>query len=290
MLISALNGGVLVEGSDIDLRKTFDCGQCFRFERAGEDAFRGVAFGRVLQIRVGGDGSFFVSDMSVSEFSARYTAFFDLESDYAGMRKRLASAGLLPEALKNGDGIHILRQDFWETLCSFIIAQNNNIPRIRKIIGAFCRLLGDEIDDGVYAFPTAEKTAAAGSAALAPVRAGYRAAYIAEAAEKAASGALSEAALRAAGLEEATKALRALNGVGPKTAACVALFSLGYGDAFPVDVWMRRALRNRCAEGFSPRVFGSLAGLAQQYLFYNERYFSSQRRSAAPGSDPAPKA
>lgn len=274
MNVKESDGGVLVSGSDIDLYKTFDCGQCFRFEAEGDGAFKGVAFGRAFDIRAEGSDGFFVADMTKEEFDGRYAAFFDLERDYEGIRKDLLRLGVIPAAIENGRGIHILRQDFWETLCSFIISQNNNIPRIKKIIASLCALLGDEIGEGVYAFPSPEKVASAGEAGLAPIRAGFRARYICDAAEKVASGALCEKTLCSAGLDLAVEALCTVKGVGPKVAGCVALFSLGYMEAFPVDVWIKRVLGKYYAADFDYKSFGAYAGLAQQYLFYNERYLS----------------
>lgn len=271
MIIKDYNGGVLVSDSDIDLHKTFDCGQCFRFEEREDGVFRGVAFGRVLDITKT-DGGFFVADMDCDEFKSRYVAFFDLERDYPTVGKELLSLGVIPQAVENGSGIHILRQDFWETLCSFIISQNNNIPRIKKIIAALCALLGDEIAEGVYSFPTAQRIAAVGAEGLQPIRAGFRAEYIADAARRFVSGELDGATLSAVGLERATEALCRVKGVGPKVAGCVALFSLGYMNAFPVDVWIKRVLGKYYSADFNAARFGEYAGIAQQYLFYNERY------------------
>lgn len=274
MNVKELNGGVLISNSDIDLYKTFDCGQCFRFEALGDGVFKGVAFGRVLDIKATEAGSFYIADMSIAEFESRFALFFDLERDYEGIRKDLLSLGVIPKAIENGGGIHILRQEFWETLCSFIISQNNNIPRIKKIIASLCRLLGDEIAEGVYTFPSAEKVAQAGVEGLAPIKAGFRAKYMVDAAEKVASGALCYETLCTIGLDKAIEALCTVKGVGRKVAGCVALFSLGYMSSFPVDVWIKRVLDKYYAEDFNPQSFGSFAGLAQQYLFYNERYLN----------------
>lgn len=276
MKITEKDGGVLVSGTDINLHKTFDCGQCFRFEETAGNRFEGIAFGRKLLIKSEDAGSFFVSDMKKSEFEERFTGFFDLNRDYKKIREGLAKAGVLPAAMKSGAGIHILRQDFWETLCSFIISQNNNIPRIKKIIKALCALLGEETDEGVFTFPEAEKIACAGVEGIAPIKAGFRAGYIVDAAEKVASGALCRESFCGLSLEEAVKVLCTVKGVGPKVANCVALFSLGYMEAFPIDVWIRRVLDKYYGSDFDPSVFGEYAGLAQQYLFYNERYISDQ--------------
>ncbi len=274
MNIKELNGGVLVTSCDIDLYKTFDCGQCFRFEDVGGGSFKGVAYGRVLDISTR-DNGFFVADMTETEFASRYSTFFDLDRNYAEINKALLKSGVITGAVENGNGIHILRQEFWETLCSFIISQNNNIPRIKKIITALCKLLGDEIADGVYSFPTAKAVAAAGVEGLAPIKAGFRAKYIIDAAEKLVNGDLNYESLCTMGLDNAIDTLCTVKGVGKKVAGCVALFSLGYMDSFPIDVWIKRVLGKYYAEDFDPQSFGEYAGIAQQYLFYNERFVVS---------------
>ena len=167
-----------------------------------------------------------------------------------------------------------MRQDPWEALCSFIISQNNNIPRIKKIIASLCALLGEEISEGVYDFPTPESIARVGASGLAPIKAGFRAAYIADAAEKVATGKLDLNSLYHVSLEDAVTALCTIKGVGPKVAGCVALFGLGHMDSFPIDVWIKRVIEKYYDKDFTPKVFGEYAGIAQQYLFYHERYLA----------------
>lgn len=273
MYITEKSGGVLVTDCAIDLYKTFDCGQCFRFEAVGNETYKGVVSGRLVVVKAT-DGGFYVEGMDKQEFCADFASFFDINRNYDEIQSLLSKAGVPQAALDSGKGIHILRQDPWEALCSFIISQNNNIPRIKKIIAALCALLGDEISEGVYSFPTAEKIAAAGVDGLAPIRAGFRAKYLADAAEKVASGTLVLQDLYNVSLEEAVAALCTVKGVGPKVASCVALFGLGHLDAFPIDVWIKRVLDKYYDPSFSPTVFGEYAGIAQQYLFYHERYIS----------------
>lgn len=273
MHITEQAGGILVTECDIDLYKTFDCGQCFRFDSVDDKTFKGVAAGRLLTIKTI-DGGFYIENMAKAEFDSRFASFFDMERDYGKVQLALTEAGLHTGALESGKGIHILRQDPWETLCSFIISQNNNIPRIKKIIASLCALLGDEIAEGVYDFPTAERIAEVGADGLAPIRAGFRAAYLADAAEKVASGKLILESLYDVSLEEAISALCTVKGVGPKVAGCVALFGLGHMDAFPIDVWIKRVIDKYYDKSFTPTVFGEYAGIAQQYLFYHERYLS----------------
>lgn len=260
---------IIITETDIDLKKTFDCGQCFRFEER-DGIFEGVAFGKLLRCRQVGKDSI-VLECGEEDFLSLWSDFLDLEGDYGQAKEFLSFDKTMLDAMAAGSGIHIMHQDPWETLCSFIISQNNNIPRIKKIISALCTFLGEEIGDGVYSFPTAEKILAAGEEGLAPIKSGFRAKYLLDAAKKVASGELVLEALKGLDRETALKRLMDVKGVGPKVASCIALFSLGYTDAFPVDVWVKRIIAAYYGEGFDPAVFGKHAGLAQQYLFYYER-------------------
>lgn len=195
-------------------------------------------------------------------------------NDYASIRESLCIDDYMKKASDFGMGIRILRQDKWEALCSFIISQCNNIPRIKKIVETFCSLYGDEIPfDGkiYYSFPSAEKTASLSLSDLEPLRCGYRAPYILSAAQAVSDGSLDLDALSDAPLDQAVKALRSLNGVGEKVANCAILFSLHKLDAFPIDVWMKKAIKEHYGDGFDPAVLGKYAGIGQQYMFYYQR-------------------
>ena len=167
-----------------------------------------------------------------------------------------------------------MHQDRWEALCSFIISQCNNIPRIKKIVETLCALYGDEVSlcgKTFYSFPSAEKLAMLEPDDLSPLRCGYRAPYIINAARSVASGETDLEALAAADTDTAMKALLSLNGVGKKVANCAVLFGLGHMEAFPIDVWMKRALSENFPPKFDPAALGEYAGLAQQYIFYYAR-------------------
>lgn len=273
MITKELSGGIMITDCDIDLFKTFDCGQCFRFDTADGKTFTGVARGRLVVLNRTEDG-FFVQNMSLDEFNHGFSDYLDLNRNYDDIHLSLSETNIHADALKSGRGIHILRQDPWETLCSFIISQNNNIPRIKKIINALCALCGDKIADGVYDFPSAKKVASLGIEGLAPIKVGFRDKYIIDAAEKVANGELNLNALYDVSLDEAVKSLCTVKGVGPKVAGCVALFGLGHMNSFPIDVWMKKVIDKYYDESFSPELFGEYAGIAQQYLFYHERYLA----------------
>lgn len=263
--------GLVIADSDLDIQKTFDCGQCFRFDWQ-DDCLTGEAFGKVLNMQSTEDGVL-LKNVSMAEYEEIWKHYLDMERDYESIGRTISEFKGMADAAERGRGIHILNQDPWETLCSFIISQNNNIPRIKKIIRSLCEMFGNEIEDtGRYSFPTAEVLATAGADRIYETRCGFRAKYLADAAEKVARGSIDPNSLRLCSYEEAVTTLCTIKGVGPKVANCVALFGLGHTEAFPVDVWIKRVLEKYFEPDFDPAVFGKHAGIAQQYLFYNERY------------------
>jgi len=271
--ISSRGGEIEINGiPDFDLEKIFECGQCFRWDADENGVYTGVAFGRVARLRSGG-GSVFIS-CAAGDFEAIWRGYFDLDRDYGEIRRRLGTDAFMREAIKLGEGIRILRQDNWEALCSFIISQCNNIPRIKKIIATLCREFGEKLEfDGKahYSFPAAPVLAALEASDLAPLRCGYRAEYIIGAARAIAGGSLDLDALSRCPPEEARVALKKLRGVGDKVADCTLLFGLNMLDAFPLDVWMKRAVAQYFGPSFDPIVFTPYAGIAQQYIYYYAR-------------------
>jgi N-glycosylase/DNA lyase len=207
-------------------------------------------------------------------FESVWRRYFDLDFDYESARRALCVDDYMASAARFGTGIRILRQDKWEALCSFIISQCNNIPRIKKIVEAMCRQFGDalEFEGREYrSFPSAQRVASLSEADLAPLRCGYRAPYILSAARAVASGLTDLEALADVGSAEAISALKSLPGVGDKVANCVALFGFHMLDVFPVDTWMKRVIKERYGGKLDPAVFGGYAGLAQQYMFFHAR-------------------
>lgn len=257
---------------DFDPAKIFECGQCFRWRPDDRGVYTGVYSGHATRVWREGETVFISSDKET--FEAIWRGYFDLDRDYAAIRAAVGIDEYMKNAAEFGKGIRILRQDRWEALCSFIISQCNNIPRIRKIIESLCENFGEPLEfEGktLFTFPTAEKIAPLSACDLAPLRCGYRAAYIIDAARAVAEGRLNLGSLSSGGFEAALKALKTINGVGDKVANCIVLFGLQMLDAFPVDVWMKRALKEHYPENFSPSVFGEYAGIAQQYMFFYAR-------------------
>ncbi len=255
--------------SDFDPVKIFESGQCFRWNPAPDGSYVGVAQGLAASVRSEG-GAVFISG-SEEDFKNVWYDYFDLGRDYSEIRARVSIDPYTAEAAEFGKGIRILAQSRWEALCSFIISQCNNIPRIKKIIEALCSLCGDKIEfrgKEYHTFPSAETLAAMEPEELAPIRSGYRAPYIISAARSVASGETDLDALSGLDCASAVKELRKLEGVGEKVANCAVLYGLRIPTAFPVDVWIKRAVEEHYPPGFDPAVFGDAAGLAQQYIYY----------------------
>ena len=275
---------VEVRGRDLpDPDKTFDCGQCFRFEKVNnsrhESEWAGVAFGRYVSFAKDGD-RLYVYNSTEEEFEKIWRPYLDLDTDYLAIDKDILSRSD-SEALKNavsfGHGIRILRQAPWETVCSFIISQNNNIPRIKKIIRALSERAGERISGtDEFSFPTADAVEALGEKELFELKTGFRAKYIYDAAKKVKEGDVDLLSIPRFPTEEGSEILCDIKGIGPKVAACALLFGFGKYDAFPVDVWIKKAIEKYFPGEFDAARLGPYAGVAQQYLFYYERYLGGE--------------
>ena len=261
----------LCRADELDLEKTFECGQCFRWNIDGNGVYTGVAFGRAAEIWTE-DGIVYID--ADEEDRAVWYEYFDLNLDYVKASESFYCSEYMGKCLEFGRGIRILRQDRWEAMCSFIISQCNNIPRIKKIVEALCKTFGEPIDykgKTYYSFPSAETVAQLSESNLEPIRCGYRSPYIIGAARAVADGVLNFSVLDKMNHSEALKVVRSIHGVGEKVANCFILFGLHKMEAFPIDVWMKRALNENFPEKFDPNTFGEFAGLAQQYIFYYAR-------------------
>lgn len=253
-----------------DIIKTFECGQCFRWNADSSGVYRGVAGKYPAEIYEDGD---YVVVRSQAEESF-WRDYFDMNTDYSAADAHFLTVPWLGECTLFGRGIRILRQNPWEALCSFIISQCNNIPRIKKIVECLCTLYGEtvEFSGAKYCtFPDANVVAGLSAEDLSPLRAGYRAPYIINAAKLVNSGEFDLEELKSISADEAKVKLLQLQGVGEKVANCAVLFGLHHMEAFPVDVWIRRALKEHFPPEFRPDSLGELAGLAQQYIFYYSR-------------------
>ncbi len=252
-----------------NLALTLDCGQAFRWQKISDNSWHGVAGGRALTVTQHGDEiTFYCTDES--DFDSFWYDYFDLGTDYEGICNRLCADPCLNTAVTECNGIRILRQEPWEALCSFIISQNNNIPRIKGIVSRLCETLGEPLGNGDFTFPTPQSIETAGIAALKPLRAGFRDKYIFDAACKVSSGEVDLQKCLELPLDEAEKELIKIKGVGAKVAQCTMLYGLGKKDAFPVDVWVRRVMAELYPHGL-PECAAGFEGIAQQYLFHWRR-------------------
>lgn len=256
---------------DIDLIHIFECGQCFRWLGGGPQQYIGAAGDKAALATLDPSGGCLRLEVTGGD-AAFWRSYFDLDTDYGRIKERLAAkdAGIKP-ALEYGSGIRILKQDPFETLISFIISQNNNIPRIRKNIESICERYGKKIEGShLHAFPDAETLASAKLQDLMDMKLGYRAPYIIETAQKYIED----------GCPSCRDELLGFTGVGPKVANCIMLFGLRDTAAFPIDTWVRHIMNDmygfdekdsRGMQAFAEEKFGDLAGYAQQYLFYYYR-------------------
>ena len=264
------NGLVLKCGDTLDIKKTFECGQCFRFDMQKDGSFVGAAYGRYIKAYQTDKGVFI--ENGTEDDRDFFFDFFDLGTDYSKIEEELSFDPHFKSTVPYSHGIRILNQEPWETLCSFIISQNNNIPRIKRIVSSLCENFGEKISGcDIKSFPSAEKISVLTEDDLAVIRSGFRAKYISDAAKKVASGEIDLKNIKKMSYPDAKNELMKIKGVGKKVADCALLFSLGFKNAFPIDVWVNRVIGKYYGEGFDPSYFGKYAGIAQQYLFYYER-------------------
>lgn len=258
---------------DFDLEHIFDCGQCFRWEREEDGSYTGIAMGKVVNMAFDSDrGVLTIDNCDRKDFEEIWHRYLDLDRDYGQIKKTLSDEDdVMKKAISHGTGIRILRQDLWETIVSFLISQNNNIPRIKGCIENLSREFGDFVGEyrgkEYYSIPEAKVLAGLSPSDLGSVKLGYRARYIVETAS----------CVFEKGMPNTMEQLTELCGVGPKVANCIALFGMGKYDSFPIDVWVRRVMNllygidendKKAMADFADKHFGELGGFAQQYLFY----------------------
>lgn len=264
------NSNIYISGiENFDLPHTLDCGQAFRWEEKENGIWCGVAFNKYLELKREQDGTVILYNTSIEEFDTLWRDYFDLDRDYNGVITKISNNEILKKASEFGKGIRVLNQEPWETLCSFIISQNNNIKRIKGIINRLCENFGENMGN-YFTFPAAEKIASLSLEDLAVLRSGFRAKYILDAAHKVSNGEVDLTKLKDLSLEKARNELMKITGVGPKVADCALLFSHKHIDAFPKDVWIKRAMQV-LFNGELPAEAIPYAGIVQQYIFFYAR-------------------
>jgi len=268
--------------TDFDPVHIFECGQCFRWNRESNGSYTGVAKGMAVNVNYA-DGVLQLENTSLKDFFNIWFDYFDLGRDYSEIKNMVAKDDIMKEAVSFGSGIRLLRQDFHETVISFIISANNMIPRIKQIIAKICRQYGDTFDfKGVkmFSFPSLEKLALSCEEELSFCKAGYRCRYIVETSKMLFDNCIDTEILKNGDSGSARKELMKLPGVGSKVADCILLYSGTRYDVFPTDVWVRRVMGELYLgqdatlgqiQAFAREYFGPYAGFAQQYLFYFAR-------------------
>ncbi len=264
---------------DFDLKQICLSGQVFRWNEC-ENGYLGVAEDKQV-LAVQEDECLTLS--SVQPVDSRFWEnYFDLHTDYSEIKRFLSRDNKMQQAIKSAPGMRILRQNPYETIISFIVSANNNVKRISGIIERLAAKYGEKkqgLFGGYYAFPCAEALAEADENDLRACGLGYRTPYIKNTAVKLCNGFDMEI-VKEMKYEDAKKYLLQLPGVGPKVAECILLYGYGFVDAFPIDVWIARLMRELYLnenstrdeiEAYAAEHFGKYGGIAQQYLFYYGR-------------------
>lgn len=294
---------ILEEVKNFDIKQILECGQCFRWDKISDTDYIVVAFGRVIEITQK-ENEVTIHNTNEEDFNNIWLHYFDLETNYDEIKDNLSKDEILRESIKYGYGIRILNQDPFEMLISFIISARNSIPSIKKTVKKICEKWGDKIvykGNEYYTFPTPEQISSATLEEIQETGASFRSKYIVDTIKKV------NEALEVKKDYEANKenyderpeildydleyiknlnddechiALQKFMGVGAKVADCIMLFSMKKKSAFPVDVWVKRAMIHFYVAPdvslnkmriFARDKFGKFSGMAQQYLFYYAR-------------------
>ncbi len=267
---------VTIENACFSIPQICESGQCFRLDPVSENTYELLAADRYLKIAVqrGADGREKTMLFCTQEEYIRFwKSYFDLDVPYIDYIKQIDEKdSYLKAAAEFGRGIRILRQDIWEMIITFILSQQNNIPRIKNLIRVLSERYGEEREtpEGkkYYTFPSAQSLAASSEEELRNLKLGYRSRYICKTAEQVAEGKTDLQALPALTYIDARAELMKLSGIGGKVADCICLFALHQMDAFPVDTHIRQVLDAHYAGGFPFDRYKGCAGVMQQYIFY----------------------
>ena len=280
---------ILENATSFEPKHIFECGQCFRWDEEADESYTGIVKNNVINVKKV-DNSIVFESFGVDNLKELVIDYFDLNRDYEQIKDELSKIDeYLANSIEYGSGIRILNQDLWETIISFIISANNNIPRIKGIINRISQKYGNEIEwkgEKYYTFPTVENLAKASVEDLRSLGLGFRDARVYNTTHKILE---KQVDLEKLHQEKNTKKTReillTLDGVGPKVADCILLFStLERFDVFPIDVWVRRVMNElyiknadetkvnkKDIEKLAREKYGNLEGIAQQYLFYWKR-------------------
>ncbi len=279
---------ILKKVESFEPKHIFECGQCFRWNIEEDNSYTGIFGNNVLNVKKEEKDIIFkgICDGNIDDICKKY---FDLGTDYEKIKNQLASIDeYLENSINYGKGIRILKQDLWETIISFEISANNNIPRIKGIIDRICKKYGNEIkwnEKIYYTFPSIQQLSKASIEELRQLGLGFRDKRIYDTTQIFLKQEMTLQELEEEkNTEKAKEKLLKLPGVGPKVADCILLFSLKKYEVFPIDVWVRRVMNElyihqedeekvskKQLQKLAKDKYSNLAGLAQQYLFYWKR-------------------
>lgn len=284
-IIEEKEGLIFRNMKDFDPKHIFECGQAFRWRLEEDSSYTAISRGRVINVKKE-DQDIIFKNTDLEEFHKVWYNYFDLGRDYDRIKKELSKDPVLKEATDFGQGLRILNQEPFETIISFIISANNQIPRIKRSIELISEHYGEEIPSKLrtekdYSFPKADRLAQLDLEELKEIsRVGFRADRIIESSKIIAQDGIDLDAIYDLSREEGKEVLMTLPGVGPKVSDCILLFAFDKDEAFPVDVWVKRVMEHfylkkdtnvKLIGQEGQRLFGKLAGYAQQYLFYYAR-------------------
>ena len=266
-----------------NLKYTLECGQCFRWKKE-EQYYVGVIKDRVIKIRQDKDMLYIIGS-NMDNIKNVITEYFNLDTDYNEIEKRIILVDEnVKRAVSNTTGLRFLKQDFFETIISYIISANNNIPRISKSVNEISKRYGTKVElDGeeYYLFPTPEQLKNVRVEEYRQCGVGFRDKYIYDTVQKIVNKEIDLDKMYEEDTQTLKKELLALMGVGPKVADCILLFSCSRFEVFPIDTWVEKIMRKlyfdnkeatkKQIQHYADENFKSDAGIIQQHLFYNIR-------------------
>ena len=255
--------------NNFDIVKTFECGQCFRWNQNPDGSFAGIIDRSVITVYQQNDKIIF-KNLNINKHYDKIKKYFDLERNYEKINHDISNLYFIGDACKYSRGIRILKQEPFETLISFIISQNNNIPRIKKIINRLCEKFGKKISNEYYSFPTIEDLSNISIDDLSELKCGFRDKYIIDAINKIKNQEIILNDIYNMDVETARKKLMEIKGVGNKVADCVLLYGFSKTDCFPTDTWIKKTMATFFKNGL-PKVKKEYLGIIQQYIFYYVR-------------------
>lgn len=275
------NNKIIIENlEDFDPKHIFECGQAFRWKREDDGSYTTIAYKKVINVKKE-DNKVIFSNTNRQDFLEIWYDYFDLARDYGNIKESLSIDPILNEATEYGHGIRILNQEPFETIISFIISANNQIPRIKRSIELISQYYGDHIEGDYYAFPRPDQLSKVDMEELKSIsRVGFRTERIINTAKIIDNGEINLDSIFQVDRNTGKEVLMTLPGVGTKVSDCILLFAFAKDDAFPVDVWVKRVMEHfylkkdtniKYIGEEGARLFGKLAGFAQQYLFYYAR-------------------